>query len=411
MAKGAAGSLVQYGRMESVGGNQGPGKFFVLVRDVLQALGDLALSWRCRHSIPVVAITGSNGKTTTKEMAASILSKRFNVLKTEGNWNNLIGVPLSLLKLEPVHEVAILEMGMNVPGEIRRLRAIAEPHISTINNIGPSHLEFLENLEGVARAKGELWEAVGGTDWIAVNVDDPRVVQLASSARCQKKTFGILHPADIYAEDLCLEPGKGIRFSLIAEGARRPVQLNTFGNHNVSNALAAAALAKILGIHLEEIRAGLEEFWPLAGRGKILFLGRDIKILDDSYNANPNSFQATLSAFREMKGENRGILVMGDMLELGSTSAEEHEKAGKGLAAMGLAYLIFLGEKARHMAEGACAEGVREENVRIAKTHMEVLTFLGEKIKKGDCILVKGSRAMKMERIIQGLENLLGRAC
>ena len=410
MAKGAAGSLVQSGRLESTGGNPWPGKFFVLVRDVLQALGDLAHSWRRRHSVQVVAITGSNGKTTTKEMTACILVGKFNVLKTEGNWNNLIGLPLSLLKLAPVHEVAVMEMGMNVPGEIRRLKAIAEPQVSMISNIGHSHLEFLENLEGVARAKGELWEAVGEKDWIAVNVDDPRVVQLASSARCQKKTFGILRKADIYAEELCLERGKGIRFSLNVDGEKRPVQLNAFGSHNVSNALAAAALAIILGVGLEEIAAGLEEFWPLAGRGKILRLGREVRVLDDSYNANPNSLQATVSAFGEMKGENRGLLVMGDMLELGRTSSAEHEKIGKELASMGLAYLIFLGGKARHMAEGACAAGVKEKSVLAAQTYEEVLTFLGKNVKNGDWILVKGSRAMKMERIIQGLENLLGKA-
>ncbi len=164
MAKGAAGSLVQRGRLESGGGNHWPGKFSVLVGDVLQALGNLAHSWRCRHSVQVVAITGSNGKTTTKEMTARILARKFNVLKTEGNWNNLIGLPLMLLKLAPEHQAAVLEMGMNMPGEIRRLRAIAEPQVSTISNIGHAHLEFLGNLEGVARAKGELWEKVGEKD-------------------------------------------------------------------------------------------------------------------------------------------------------------------------------------------------------------------------------------------------------
>lgn len=410
MAKGAAGSLVQRGRLESAGGNHWPGKFSVLVGDVLQALGNLAHSWRCRHSVQVVAITGSNGKTTTKEMTARILARKFNVLKTEGSWNNLIGLPLMLLKLAPEHQAAVLEMGMNMPGEIRRLRAIAEPQVSTISNIGHAHLEFLGNLEGVARAKGELWETVGEKDWIAVNNDDSRVMELAASAQCQKKTFGILRKADIGAEGLSLKEGKGIGFFLSVDGARRPVQLAAFGKHNVYNALAAAALAKILGVSLEEIVAGLEEFRPLAGRGRILRLGQNVRVLDDTYNSNPDSFQAALAAFGEMKGENRGLLVMGDMLELGPTSPAEHEKVGKRVAQMELAYLIFLGAKARHLAEGACAAGAEKEKVFVAQTHEEVLKNLEKNIESGDWILVKGSRAMQMERIIKGLEDLLGRA-
>ncbi len=376
----------------------------------MQALGDLARSWRRRHPVPVVAITGSNGKTTTKEMTALILAKKFKVLKTEGNWNNLIGLPLMLLKMAPEHQVAVLEMGMNVPGEIRRLRAIAEPQVSAICNIGQAHLEFLGNIEGVARAKGELWEGVGEKDWIAVNLDDPRVVELAASAHCQKKTFGILRKADLYADQLSPGEGKGIRFSLTLDGARRSVQLTTFGKHQVYNALAAAALAKILGIRLEEIVTGLEEFQPLAGRGTILRLGRNIRIMDESYNSNPDSLQATLAAFGEMKGKGRGLLVMGDMLELGSTSSAEHEKIGKWIAQRGLAHLIFFGEKAHDLAEGARMGGAEKGKVLVAQTHEEVLKNLEKIIESGDWILVKGSRAMQMERIIQGLQNLWRRA-
>jgi UDP-N-acetylmuramoyl-tripeptide--D-alanyl-D-alanine ligase len=214
-----------------------------------------------------------------------------------------------------------------------------------------------------------------------------------------------LRKADIGAEGLSLKEGKGIGFFLSVDGARRPVQLAAFGKHNVYNALAAAALAKILGVSLEEIVAGLEEFRPLAGRGRILRLGQNVRVLEDTYNSNPDSFQATLAAFGEMKGENRGLLVMGDMLELGPTSPAEHEKVGKRVAQMELAYLIFLGAKARHLAEGACAAGAEKE-----KAHEEVLKNLEKNIENGDWILVKGSRAMQMERIIKGLEDLLGRA-
>ncbi len=401
--------MIQRDRLEKKGIRDWPGKFVVRVEDVLQALGDLARSWHHRRPVPVVAITGSNGKTTTKEMTALILGKKFTVLKTEGNWNNLIGLPLMLLKLAPEHEVAVLEMGMSVPGEIRRLRAIAEPKISTICNIGHAHLEFLGDIEGVARAKGELWEGIGEDDWIAVNLDDARVAERAAAARCRKLTFGILRQADLTAQDLSIREGKGVRFSLAVEGARRSVQLSTFGKHHVYNALTAAALAKILGISLEAIVAGLEEFQPLAGRGKILRLGRNIHIMDESYNANPDSLQATLAAFEEAKGKSRGLLVMGDMLEIGSSSPSEHAKMGERVAHRGLAYLIFFGDKAQDLAQGAQTGGTAKGKILVAPTREEAVKQLEEIMEDGDWVLVKGSRAMRMEGIIQGLENLWGR--
>lgn len=410
MAKGAAGSLVQRGREQSAAGNNQQEKFAIAVGNVLKALGDLAHAWRSRHPVKVVAITGSNGKTTTKEMTAGILSRNFKVLKTEGNLNNLIGLPLMLLRLTPEHEVAVLEMGMSEPGEIRRLTEIAEPQVSTIINIGRAHLEFLGSLEGVARAKGELWERVREEDWIAVNVDDPRVVKLAAPAQCRKKTFGILSEADIRAEDLRFEEGKGANFSLRMDGKKRTVRLAAFGRHNVYNALAAAALAGTLGMGLKEIGAGLEVFQPFSGRGKILGLGQNVRVLDDSYNANPESLRAILQAFAEMKGQDRGLLVMGDMLELGPASPAEHEKAGREIGKMGFAHIFFMGEKAPHLAKGALTSGMEEKKVHTAASHEEVLRSLEKIIEKGDWVLVKGSRAMQMERVIRGLENFLGRA-
>jgi UDP-N-acetylmuramoyl-tripeptide--D-alanyl-D-alanine ligase len=409
LAKGAAGSLIQRSRLEKKGIREWPDKFVVRVEDVLRALGDLARSWHHRYPVPVVAITGSNGKTTTKEMTALILGKKYRVLKTEGNWNNLIGLPLMLLKLAPEHGVAVLEMGMSAPGEIRRLRAIAEPKISTICNIGHAHLEFLEDIEGVARAKGELWEGVEEEDWIAVNLDDPKVVERAAAARCRKVTFGILRKADLTAQDLSLREGKGIRFSLAVDGTRRSVQLSTFGKHHVYNALAAAALAKILEIRPEGIVAGLEEFQPLAGRGKILRLGRNIHIMDESYNANPDSLQATLEAFEEAKGKSRGLLVLGDMLEMGSSSSAEHAKMGEWVAPRGLAYLIFFGERASDLAKGAQTGGAATGKILVAPTREEAVKKLEEVMEDGDWLLVKGSRAMRMEGVIQGLEDLWGR--
>jgi len=408
LGKGAAGSLVQQGRESNLRGIDWPGKFAILVPDVLPALGDLAHGWRRRHQVKVVAITGSNGKTTTKEMTAGILSGKYKVLKTEGNYNNLIGLPLMLLRLSPQHEAAVLEMGMSEPGEIRKLRAIAWPQVSTILNVGHAHLEFLGSREGIAKAKGELWEGVQKGDWIAVNADDPLVVKLAASLSCRKKTYGLSREADIRAEGLSPEREKGTSFFLVLEGGRHPVRLKTFGRHNVANALAAAALASIMEIDPEAIVAGLENFQPFAGRGKIMPLGRQVKIVDDSYNANPDSLRAAVSAFGAMRGKNRGLLVLGDMLELGPTSPEEHEKAGRWIGGMGFALLIFYGEKASSWAAGALRAGFAEGKLFVAQTLEEILEILGKNIAAGDWILIKGSRAMGLERIIPGLKNILG---
>ena len=357
----------------------------------------------------VVAITGSNGKTTAKEMTARILSGRFRLLQTEGNLNNLIGLPLMLLKISPDHEVAVLEMGMNAAGEIRRLKEIAEPRISLITNIGRAHLEFLGSLEGIARAKGELWEGLNADDWIAVNRDDPRVADLAEAVRCRKKTFGIRERAEISAEDLAVEPGRGIRFSLKLDGGKRTVRLNTFGRHNVYNALGAASLAAILGLSLEEIGAGLEKFQPYAGRGRILRLGRNLHLLDDTYNANPDSLEATLLAFGEMKEKSRGLVVLGDMLELGPGTVDFHVQAGKRVGGLGFAHLFFLGDQGEHLAEGARAAGMDEGRIHSFTDPEEVLKNLKDAVEEGDWILVKGSRRMRMERVVEGLVNRLGK--
>ncbi len=410
LEKGAAGSLAQYGWEQGAGDFDLSGKFIILVEDVLKALGDLAHSWRQQQRLlKVVAITGSNGKTTTKEMAAQILARNFRVLKTEGNLNNLIGLPLMLLRLSPTQEVAVLEMGMNVPREIRRLKEIAGPQISLITNIGRAHLEFLGSLEGVARAKGELWEGLRAEDWIAVNVDDPRVVRLAAPARCGKKTFGLMPGAEVRGAEVEVEEGRGVRFSLTVEGKRLPVHLAAFGQHNVNNALGAASLAAILGMNIEGIAAGLEEFQPYSGRGRIISLGKNVRLLDEAYNSNPDSLEATLSAFSAMKGKSSGLLVLGDMLEIGPDTAEAHEKAGRQMGGAGFAHLFCLGEMGEYLAKGAKEAGMDPRRVHPAKDYAEILENLGDLVEEGDWILVKGSRKMRMERIVEGLIERLGR--
>ncbi|MGA2954159.1 MAG: UDP-N-acetylmuramoyl-tripeptide--D-alanyl-D-alanine ligase [Thermodesulfobacteriota bacterium] len=410
LGKGAAGSLARRGWEQGAGDFDFSGKFLVLVEDVLESLGELAHFWRQQQrALKVVAITGSNGKTTTKEMASQILAGSFRILKTEGNLNNLIGLPLMLLRLSPTHEVAVLEMGMNVPGEIRRLKEIAEPQISLITNIGRAHLEFLGSLEGVARAKGELWEGLKTEDWIAVNVDDPRVVRLAAPAKCRKKTFGMIPEAEVRGAEVKVEEGRGVRFSLTMEGKSLPVRLAAFGQHNVNNALGAASLASILGMNIEGIAAGLEKFQPYPGRGRIIPLGKNVHLLDEGYNSNPDSLEATLSAFSAMKGKSRGLLVLGDMLEIGPDTTEAHEKAGRQMGGTGFAHLFCLGEMGEYLARGAKETGMDPRRIHLAKDYGEILADLGDLVEEGDWILIKGSRKMRMERIVEGLIERLGR--
>jgi UDP-N-acetylmuramoyl-tripeptide--D-alanyl-D-alanine ligase len=406
--RGASGTLVEPG--EEAAAASFPGKFFIRVPDTLKALGDLAHSWRERHKVKIAAITGSNGKTTTKEMAARILERRFRVLKNEGNLNNLIGLPLSLLKLSAEHEIAVLEMGMNLPGEIRRLKAIADPEVSLITNVGRAHLEFLGSLEGVARAKGELWEELREEDWIAVNADDERIVRLAASARCRKKSFGIDNPAEIRGEEIGAEEGSGVHFTMRISGRKWKVNLPVFGRHNVYNALAAAALAGILGLDPEEIAAGLESFQPVYGRGKPVLLPGGIRVLDDSYNSNPDSLRATLMAFAEMKGGNPGVAVLADMLEIGPSSPADHEDAGKRIGGMGLAHLFVMGEAARRIAEGAREAGMEAKRIHFSPELEELLDGLERVLRPGDWVLIKGSRRMRMERVVEGLKSRLGKA-
>ncbi len=408
LRRGGAGTLIQRGR-EAGNGNALPGKFFILVEDVLKAMGDLARFWRRLHpGLQVAAITGSNGKTTTKEMTAQILSGSFRILKNEGNLNNQIGLPLSLFRVSAEDQVAVLEMGMNMPGEIHRLKEIAEPQVSLITNVGRAHLEFLGNLEGVARAKGELWEDLKPEDWIAVNGDDPRVVGLAAQARCRKKVFGIREKADVRGSEIEDWEGKGIRFSLSGEGRKVPVRLPCFGRHNVYNSLGAASLAVILGISLDEVAARLATFQPYSGRGRLIPLGKDVHLVDEAYNSNPDSLEATLASFSEMKGKSRGWLVMGDMLEVGSEAAEVHQNAGRRMGQMGFTRLFWLGDMGEHLARGAAAGGFPFQIFYSAHGPEEILNNLEGLIQDGDWILVKGSRRMKMERVVQGLIERLG---
>jgi UDP-N-acetylmuramoyl-tripeptide--D-alanyl-D-alanine ligase len=379
----------------------------VRVPDTLQALGDLAAARRLLLRGPLVAVTGSSGKTTTKEMLGAILRGTGPGLVTEGNFNNLIGLPHTLFRLTADHRWAVLEMGMSARGEIARLTEIAAPDIGVITNIGPAHLETLHGLDGVARAKGELFAGLAQGGTAAINIDDERVAGLPVANGVRRLLFGCAPPADVRAEKIILWPG-GVAFQLCLPEGRWPVQLHIHGRFNVHNALAAAAAAFAIGVEPAMIIRGLESFRPCAGRMETTLLSKDVVLLEDCYNANPLAVKAALAALDEMPGNGRRIAVLGDMLELGDAAVELHREVGR-VAGRRTDLLVLLGELAEQTAIGARQAGLAAGMIMLAGNHEEAVELLRKTLQPGDRVLVKGSRGMKMERICAALKA--GCAC
>jgi UDP-N-acetylmuramoyl-tripeptide--D-alanyl-D-alanine ligase len=382
----------------------------VKVRDTLRALGDLAHYRRQQLSPKVLAITGSNGKTTTKEMVAAILeeatlegqSLRGKVLKTEGNFNNLVGLPLTLLRLRRRDKVAVVELGTNHPGEIQRLAEIADPDYGIITSVAAAHLEGLNSLAGVAREKGELYQNVRAGGAIAVNVDDARVKKLGAKFKGTKITYG--KGGAVRARSWRLRGATGIAFTLQAGRQRGNVRLNYLGRHNISNALGAAALALGAGVKLADIRRGLQKAEPFSMRMEVEDW-RGIGIINDAYNANPASMKAALRTLAEVQCRGRRIAVLGDMFELGRHSDREHRALGRAVADAAVDRLYLLGEQASVVRIGALRGGMRPEQIIIGKDHTDLAHRLGERVMRGDWLLFKGSRGMKMERILDTLRR------
>lgn len=392
--RGAAACLSE----EMIGGLLVP---VVKVADTLKALGDLAAALRRQFSGPVVGITGTSGKTTCKEMLATILERTGPGLKSAGNFNNLIGVPLTLFELKSEHRWAVVEMGMSARGEIARLAAIANPNIGLITNIGAGHLENFEEISGVAKAKGELFIGLPVDGIALINVDDPEVCLLPVANSVRRVTFGTRKDAAIRAENVRAQNGS-VGFDLTIEGATRRVVLPLPGRHNVSNALGAAAAATIIGVDLQEIAAGLENFKPCPGRMELLELPGEIVVLEDSYNANPLSVHAALDALHDLGSPGRRIAVLADMLELGSSSPELHQQIGA-VAAERSDWLFTYGALAEDIARGAKDAGLPADRIFTTESHDELATRLIEMLQAGDRVLIKGSRGMRMEKVTAAL--------
>ena len=398
---GAAGVVV--GLKEAGGLNPQALKIPVIgVGDTLRAFGDLAAYWRGRYSIPVVAITGSNGKTTTKEMVARILSGSWKVLKNQGTFNNLVGVPLTLLQIDGSHEAVVVEMGMNQPGEIERLTEIVQPSLGMITNIQPAHLEGLGDLDSIQLAKGALFAGMAPTGTIVVNRDDPRILKEAAGFPGRQVRFSAKgDPAEVSLEGVLGVDGRGSRFLLRLPEETLEISLPVLGLHQLNNATAAAAVAWALNLPARTIAAALNNFQAVDKRMEVLTLPGDIHLINDTYNANPGSMAAALQTLIQVKEQGRAFALLGDMLEMGGESDSLHRQVGRIAAEQGVDYLLAMGKQASHILTGAAEGGMTRDQLSQAPGHEEMATQVYGLLAPGDWVLVKGSRGMRMEKVVE----------
>jgi UDP-N-acetylmuramoyl-tripeptide--D-alanyl-D-alanine ligase len=391
-AAGATGALVDLSWMGSVP------KDFALIRatDSLQAYQQLAANYRRSLALKVLAITGSNGKTSTKDFAASVLARRFRVTKTQGNFNNHVGLPRTILEANSQDEVAVWEIGMNHPGEIAALAEIAAPHAAIITNIGVAHIEFMGSREAIVREKGALAEAVPPRGTVILNADDPFSERIAARARA-KTVFAGTTGGTVRAIEI-RQSADGSEFTILEGAHRCRAQLPVAGLHMVQNALLAVAAGRAFGLSIEECAAGLAAAPLTKARLQIKEIG-GVHFLDDSYNANPDSMKAALRTLVELDIEGKHIAVLGEMRELGAESERSHREVGETAATLGVDQLIALGDAAELIAEGARAAGLGK--VSTVRSTDEAADLLGEIAEPGDLVLIKGSRAARTEDVIE----------
>jgi UDP-N-acetylmuramoyl-tripeptide--D-alanyl-D-alanine ligase len=371
----------------------------VVVPDTAKALGELAWLYRLKFDIPVIAIGGSNGKTTTKEMITAVLQKKYKVLATEGNLNNHIGVPMMLFRLKPSHRMAVLELGTNHFGELAYLCSIALPTHAVITNIGREHLEFFGDLKGVAKEETELYNFLEGSFGAAyVNADDP-YLKNAATRLAKKISYGISSGAEIRATHVRVDDSGRPAFDCRAKRLRRPYHftLGATGLHNVQNALAAIAVGTSFGIPFSAAGTALEEFTSASKRMEIL-VRNGLTILNDTYNANPDSMRAALQTLMSMKSKGKKIAVLGDMKELGAGSEREHAAIGSAVRTLKPDVLVTYGALAEHIASAA-----RIKQSHHCSTKQQAIEVVKSLAASGDTVLVKGSRSMAMEDIVAHL--------
>ncbi len=373
----------------------------IAVDDPLMAVQRLAVYHRRKLAPTVVGITGSVGKTSTKEVVAAVLSRRFRTLKSKRSFNSEATLPTSLLRLTPDHDVAVLEMGMWAPGEIRFLAALARPQVGIVTNVGPSHLERLGSLEAIGWAKSELPESLPAEGWAILNADDPRVRAMAAATPARVFTYGCSADADLRADAITSFGLEGIAFVAHHAGASVSLRLPMIGRHNVYTALAAASAGLVLGMSWHEIIDGLCDL-QADSRVNVMTTPAGATLIDDTYNAAPVSTLAALDVLADLDGSR--VAILGDMLELGPLEEEGHRRVGHRAAGV-VERLITLGPRARWIADEALAAGMPPEAVLACSRHEEVVAAARLLLAPGVRVLVKGSRAMEMERIVAALQR------
>ena len=410
LSRGAVGAIVQdsydVSGLALTSGGKRTQPFILGVRDTLYAYQQLAAYHRRRFPIPIVAVTGSNGKTTTKEMVASVMARRWKILKTDGNLNNRVGVPQTLLHLRDRYEGAVIEMGVDNLGQTARLCEIARPTIGIITNIGPDHLEFFGTMEVSAQAKAELLEFLPGEGTAILNADDSYYDYLAARARCRVVSFGFSPKADVRAMDVKSDGRNGTIFRLLLPGTARHtiVHIRVQGEHNVTNALAAGAVGSSLGLPGVVIAQGLSRFRPAAMRSQVV-VNQGVKWIIDCYNANPASMKAAVQLLAQTRAKRKTIAVLGDMLELGPNAVQMHEEVGGFLARHGIDQLVACGELGRSLAKGAKQAGLDSSRILEVPDARAAAAAVKTIVKAGDVVLIKASRGMKLELVVDALRE------
>jgi UDP-N-acetylmuramoyl-tripeptide--D-alanyl-D-alanine ligase len=395
LEKGAVGAIIEAGKKVD-----GDPLRLLQVEDSLKALRLLGAAARRLWGKPLLAVTGSAGKTTTKEILAHILATQFRVMKSSGNLNNHIGLPLQLLKLEAEHDLGVVEMGMNHAGEIRALGELAHHDLAVVTTVAPVHLEFFGSLAEIARAKYEIIETLHPGGVAVLNADDDYVCQFGRDFKGKVVTFGIKRSADVTARKVQINGAEGSMFELVVGSVGEPVTFPLVGEHNIYNALAAAAAAMERGISPSQAAAALSSIAPPDKRGQVLHLN-GATIINDCYNSNPRALEAMIDTLASMKAERR-ILVVGEMLELGPTAEALHRQCGKHAADKKIDMVIGVRGMARALAEAACGSGTQAQFV---ETPEQAGEWLARNVRPGDAVLLKASRGVKLERALTMLQE------
>lgn len=377
---------------------------YILVKDTLKALQEIARYYKKKFKIPFVAVTGSSGKTTTKDMIAAVLSEKYHVLKTEGNFNNAIGLPLTLLNLDLSHQIGIVEMGMNSLGEIALLADIVRPEVGVITNVGTAHIEGLHTRENILKAKMELFTYFNEENAAVINGDNDMLKRIGDQSY-KIVRFGLEDDNSVKAFDIDELGEQGIAFSTVMDGTAEHFMVPIPGIHNVYNALSAICVGHLFGMKASEIRDGLQHFKPSKMRMDMIRLRSGTLIINDVYNANPDSMIAAINVLSGIKNGGRSVCILGNMLELGDIVEKAHFNVGSHAADSGADILITIGDTATYMARGAAAAGMDENKIFSFPSNQEAMERLLDILIPGDIVLVKGSRGMKMEAVVDFLRE------